>query len=88
MEQPPSMVILPFPGGWWLRVRKLLPKTLRRGFDSFFFLMGWSLWKELNAWTFRGTSTPAPQLALLIKEETVAWCSAGFRHLAGLLAGF
>jgi len=38
---------------WWLRVRKLLSKSIRKDFDSFFFLMGWSLWKEWNDRTFR-----------------------------------
>jgi hypothetical protein len=44
---------------WWLWVRKLIPKPLRRGFDSFF-LMGWTLWKEHNARTFMVVSMPAP----------------------------
>ena len=34
---------------WWLRCRKALPKQFRRGFDSLFFLIGWSIWKERNA---------------------------------------
>jgi hypothetical protein len=28
---------------WWLRVRKLVPKPFRRGFDSLVFLIGWML---------------------------------------------
>jgi hypothetical protein len=28
---------------WWLTNRKRIPKALRRGFDSLFFLVGWSL---------------------------------------------
>lgn len=35
-EQEPAMQ-------WWLRQRKMLPKVLRPGFDSLFFLIGWSL---------------------------------------------
>jgi hypothetical protein len=30
---------------WWIDSRKRLPKQIRRGFDSLFFLVGWSLWK-------------------------------------------
>jgi hypothetical protein len=33
---------------WWLRSRKLLQKQVRKGFDSLFFLIGWTLWKERN----------------------------------------
>jgi hypothetical protein len=28
---------------WWTPARKLLPKELRRGFDSFVLLVGWQL---------------------------------------------
>jgi len=28
---------------WWLRTRKVLPKENRRGFDSLFVLVGWTL---------------------------------------------
>jgi len=72
---------------WWLRMRKLLPKSIRKDFDSFFFLLGWSLWKERNDRTFRGTSTTAQQRALLIKEEADAWCRAGFTKLGALFLG-
>jgi hypothetical protein len=40
---------------WWTDSRKCLPKSIRRGFDSLFFLVGWTLWKERNARTFDGT---------------------------------
>jgi hypothetical protein len=73
---------------WWLRVKEMIPKPLRRGFDSFFFLMGWTLWKECNAQTFSGIVTLASQLVLLIQEVANAWCKVRFRHLVGLLEGF
>jgi hypothetical protein len=44
---------------WWLHNRKLLPTTIRRGFDSLFFLIGWLLWKERNARTFNRDATSA-----------------------------
>jgi hypothetical protein len=31
---------------WWLRNRKLVDKQVRKGFDSLFFLIGWTLLKE------------------------------------------
>jgi len=65
---------------WWLKNRKLIPKQQRRGFDSFFFLIGWALWKECNA------KTTAQQLALLVQDEVEAWCTAGFRRLRSLVA--
>ena len=49
---------------WWLRARKLVTKPFRRGFDSLVFLIGWMLWKERNARTFRSVATPAPLLKL------------------------
>jgi hypothetical protein len=49
--------------GWWLTSRKLVPKALRRGFDSFFLLMGWMIWKERNARTFNGVALNVVQLS-------------------------
>ena len=34
---------------WWLRNRKLVDKQVRKGFDSLFFLIRWTLLKERNA---------------------------------------
>ena len=44
---------------WWLRERKSVPKIGRAGFDSMFFLISWSIWKERNARTFGDPSTQA-----------------------------
>ena len=71
---------------WWLRTRKLVPKPLRRGFDSFFFLVGWSLWKERNARTFDRRTATALDLAASIFSEAACWLTAGNRHLGPLLA--
>jgi hypothetical protein len=70
---------------WWIAQRKLLPKLLRQGFDSLFFLIGWSIWKERNAQTFDAVSTPAQQLALSIVDEATEWSRAGFRKLGALI---
>jgi hypothetical protein len=69
---------------WWLRSRKALPKQLRSGFDSLFFLIGWSIWKERNAKTFDGVSTLAARLEVSIQEEADAWCMAGYKHLGAV----
>jgi hypothetical protein len=53
-----------------------MPRTLRKGFDSLFFLVGWRIWKERNARTFDGVSSQAGRLALAIQEEAVLWCAA------------
>ena len=41
---------------WWISSRKHIPKEVRKGFDSLFFLVGWLIWKERNARTFNGVS--------------------------------
>jgi hypothetical protein len=71
---------------WWLRCRKRVPKPVRRGFDSLFFLIGWMLWKERNARTFNGIATSAAQLAHRIQDEIQSWCLAGYKHLRSLMA--
>lgn len=70
----------------WLLNRKLLPKTIRRGFDSLFFLAGWMIWKERNVRTFDGVASNPLRLCSRISEEVEAWCSAGYRHLSSLMA--
>ncbi|XP_066334381.1 uncharacterized protein [Miscanthus floridulus] len=69
---------------WWLRNRKLIPKPMRRGFDSLFFLIGWMLWKEWNARTFNRIATTATQLVQNIDDELNVWVLAGYRHLSSL----
>jgi len=72
---------------WWLRSRKRFDKHVRKGFDSLFFLVGWTLWKERNARTFNGTAaSPEAFLARKILEEANDWCLAGFKHLMSMLA--
>jgi hypothetical protein len=51
---------------WWTDSRKRLPKEIRRGFDSFFFIVGWLLWKERNTRTFnRVSSLPAQMMEII-----------------------
>ena len=72
--------------GWWLTSRKLVPKNLRQGFDSFFLLMGWLLWKERNARTFNDVAMNVVQLADAVEVEASQWCSAGNNRLRMLFA--
>lgn len=71
---------------WWLRTRKGVIKQVRKGFDSLFFLIRWSIWKERNARTFNGTTADPSRLARLIQVEASEWCLAGYRHLLSLQA--
>jgi hypothetical protein len=57
-----------------------------KGFDSLFFLVGWSIWKERNARTFNGSPSDPAILARMIQDEASEWCLAGYRHLLSLQA--
>jgi hypothetical protein len=73
---------------WWLRHRKCVGKTLRRGFDSLVVLVWWIAWKkERKARVFIASYLPRPpaQLMQLILEEGAQWVAAGFLGLAGLV---
>jgi hypothetical protein len=69
---------------WWTNSRKRLPKEIRRGFDSLFFLVGWLLRKERNARTFNRVASSPAQLLEIIEQEIVLWCAAGYKHLVVL----
>jgi hypothetical protein len=71
---------------WWLRSRKLIPKELRRGFDSFAFLVGWNLWKERNSRTFNDITCSAAEVLRAIADEANLWMLAGFKQLHSLAA--
>lgn len=71
---------------WWLMLRKRLCKTLRPAFDSLFFLVGWTLWKERNRRTFDGVMLSPQQVADAIISEGQRWCAAGRAKLGVLLA--
>ena len=71
---------------WWLSSRKLIPKALRQGFDSFFMLLGWLLWKERNARTFDGVAMNVVQLTDVVEAVASQWCLAGNSRLRLFLA--
>jgi hypothetical protein len=64
---------------WWIQNRKGVLKVLRRGFDSLFLLVGWTLWKERNARTFDAVATSPSQLLTKILDV------AGFKPIQALL---
>jgi len=71
---------------WWTDSRKQLPKQIRRGFDSLFFIVGWNLWKERNARTFDRSSRQLAVVLQDILDEASLWMAAGFRGLRAIMA--
>jgi hypothetical protein len=71
---------------WWLGVRKLIPKDLRRGFDALFLLVSWLIWKEQNSRVFDRFATMPAWFLPKIREEADIWVAAGFRGIAPLAA--
>nr|TKV95142.1 hypothetical protein SEVIR_9G341600v2 [Setaria viridis] len=47
---------------WWAHLRQLQPRSRRRGLDSLFTLIIWSLWKERNARLFERQTTSVQEL--------------------------
>jgi hypothetical protein len=66
---------------WWTDSRRRLPKSIHHSFDSLFFLVGWTLWKERNAKMFNGVPRSVTQLLQFIEEEITMWIAAGYWHL-------
>lgn len=71
---------------WWSCARKIVPKAARPGFDSLFFLLGWTIWKERNDRTFGGQGKQPAQLLHQLIEEAKEWLLAGYRKLGTLSA--
>lgn len=65
---------------WWLRVRKNFHKAHRRGFDTLFITVTWSLCKQRNARVFdRVERQRVPtELVLQVLDEIAEWRQAGF----------
>jgi hypothetical protein len=66
---------------WWLPSRKRVHKSQRKGFDTMFALVVWSLWLERNARVFNGKALMVVQLASYIHDEGRSWVAAGFSDL-------
>ena len=82
MPQPDSSL-----ADWWVSSRKLVPKTMRKGFDSVVLLIMWILWKERNARVFQQSSSSAGMVVQRIVDEGRSWIMAGFKQLSSCLGG-
>ncbi|KAF8772420.1 hypothetical protein HU200_005781 [Digitaria exilis] len=59
-------------------------RSKQKGFDSLFAIVSWQLWKERNAWVFRGAESQPAELLRRIQKEGEDWISAGAKHLGCL----
>jgi hypothetical protein len=67
---------------WWPPARKHIHNSQRKGFDTMFALVAWSLWLERNERVFNNKALQAVQLANRIRIEGLQWSSAaGFSKL-------
>ena len=48
---------------WWIETRMGMPKSLKRGYDTFIILVGWELWKQRNVRVFNRTHKTPLELA-------------------------
>lgn len=70
-----------------MQLRRLLPATKRRGFDSLFTFISWHIWKEMDARLFRNEEVQLQQLLMNIKFEVDLLIAAGARYLGCLCNG-
>jgi hypothetical protein len=70
---------------WWLLSQKRIHKDLRRGFDSFFILVAWLIWKEQDERVFQSQSMSVSRLISCIGDEGSVWVAAGFNFLSAML---
>ena len=68
----------------WLSERKLMPKDLRKAYDSLFMLVFLLVWKERNSRVFDRFGTIPAWLLPKINLEAGQWVAAGFRRLMPL----
>ncbi|WVZ70614.1 hypothetical protein U9M48_019263 [Paspalum notatum var. saurae] len=72
-------------GSWWSKTSAVVPKDLRKGFNSLFILVTWEVWKHRNACTFEGAHPLTQTVLGRVAEEGYLWCSAGASKLQELL---
>ncbi|KAG2579112.1 hypothetical protein PVAP13_6NG216215, partial [Panicum virgatum] len=66
---------------WWKHLRTLQESDRKWGFNTFFMLIIWALWKERNNRLFQSVSTHGPDLQEKIKMDIKLWIDAGSRCL-------
>ena len=69
---------------WWRRLRATYNGVRRRGIDSLFALVCWTIWKERNARYFREASSSVNDVLQLVKAEADRWIDAGARGVETL----
>ncbi|RCV38863.1 hypothetical protein SETIT_8G176600v2 [Setaria italica] len=76
LNQPPSQDFSTT--DFWLHMRSAVDALKKRGIDSAFMLISWSIWKERNSRVFsRSPAKLYGQLACEISEQALLWCGAG-----------
>jgi hypothetical protein len=66
---------------WWPDSRKVIPKALRKCFDTMVVLICWQLWRERNARVFDHASKTTSELLFWITYCARLWSLAGFQSL-------
>jgi hypothetical protein len=61
---------------WWIEARKVVPKAIRRDFDTISILLHWQVWKERNARIFQNEFSTVGRVLELIIEEIRVWRAA------------
>ncbi|WVZ96580.1 hypothetical protein U9M48_042197 [Paspalum notatum var. saurae] len=69
---------------WWRRFRGCWPATVRKGADTLFGLVCWSLWKQRNACCFRGEQASTAAVLKAIYEAAELWVLGGAAGLGTL----
>jgi hypothetical protein len=62
----------------------MVPKNIRKGWNTLFILIAWEIWKFRNLCVFEG-SQPNVELLHRIGSEGLLWCAAGAARLLELL---
>jgi mannose/fructose/N-acetylgalactosamine-specific phosphotransferase system component IIC len=57
----------------------------RKGINSLFMLVIWTLWKEKNARLFNGSSMVAQEVVQKVRHELQLWVMAGANQLGRLV---